>query len=101
MSRRPHPIAPVPDDTARRIGNPKALFRPTSWPHASAGGHPSPAALAAPPARCSHPPERPGARRSTVPHGFGGCWTGAAGWGRGGPLGVLEGWEASYPPTRL
>jgi hypothetical protein len=38
--------------------------------------------------------ERRGARRSTVQHGFGWCWTGAAGWGRGGPLGLLEGWGA-------
>jgi hypothetical protein len=38
------------------------------------------------------PPQRPGARRSAVQHGFGWCWTGAAGWGRVGPLGLLEGW---------
>jgi hypothetical protein len=47
----------------------------------------SPAALAAPPARRGRPPERPGARRSTVQRGFGWCWTGTAGWGRIGPLG--------------
>lgn len=35
------------------------------------------------------PPERPGARRSTVQRGFGWAWTGATGWDRVGPLGVL------------
>src|SRR5262245_57384350 len=41
------------------------------------------------PARRGCPPERLGARRSTVQRGFGWGWTGATGWDRGGPLGVL------------
>jgi hypothetical protein len=70
----------------------KALFR-SAPPTACPCRRPfSPAALAAPPARRGRPPERPGARRGTVQRGFGWCWTGTAGWGRIGPLGLLEGW---------
>src|SRR3989442_943473 len=45
---------------------------------AQAEGHPSPAALAAPPAR-RRPSERPAARRSTARRDCGWCWTGVAG----------------------
>ena len=48
------------------------------------GGHPSLAALAAPPARRS-PPERPIPRRSAAQRDFGWCWTGVSGWGRVAP----------------
>jgi hypothetical protein len=55
------------------IGRIKALFAPPPRPHASAGGHPSPAALAAPPARRRSPPKWPAARRSTAPGLCGGA----------------------------
>jgi len=45
---------------AKRIGNPKAFFAPSPWPHASAGGHSSPAALAVPPAHHSLARRDPG-----------------------------------------
>src|SRR6266851_6747232 len=85
---------------AERIGNPKAFFAPPPWPHASAGGHPSPAALAAPPARRRSPPERPAARlwlvldmrlRMGEGSASGVPWGGGLGTGGFGKLGGLGG----------
>jgi hypothetical protein len=61
-----------------RIGIPKAFFAPPSRPHASAGGHPSPAAPAASPARS-------GGSRSGAQQGLArqcAVWTCGLGWGR-------------------
>src|SRR5262249_6177538 len=47
------------DNSGNIEGSIKALFAPPPRPYASADGHSSPAALAAPPARHSSPPEQP------------------------------------------
>jgi hypothetical protein len=71
-----------------RIGNPNTLFRPA--PLAARLRRRSPFACGA----CRAPRSAPEPGGGTVQHGFGWCWTGAAGGRRVGPLGLLEGWGA-------